>query len=157
MVKFAKELQPEKAKFPICVTESGIINFANCLQLLKALSAIRVSWLGNSTTSNSSGSMSLPKLAISSLLEHLTLFGLKTTLTTSPAVTPTSATVSSLPIKRSPRTISTPVVLRVSSSQVSCLSLICCFSSLPVVSGATSRQIGSPFTCSAEILIAIGQ
>ena len=39
--------------------------------------------------------------------------------------------------------------------QVSCPSLICCFSSLPVVSGATSRQIASPFTTSAETLIAI--
>ena len=107
-----------------------------------------------STTSSSSESISLLRLASTNWLEHLTLLGLKTTLTTVSAASPAPAIVSSLPSKRSPTTISTLVVLEVNSSQ-SCSSFICCFSSLPVSSGVTSKQEWSPFTCSAEILKAM--
>ena len=92
-----------------------------------------------------------PRLVIASLLEHITLFGLKTTLTTVSSAIPASNTFASLASNwLSPTMTSTPVVLRVSSSQ-GFLSLICCLSSLPVISGVTSRTRISPLGCSAEI------
>ena len=140
------------------VTDFGMVTLANVRQPSKALSSICVSSSGISTTSSSSESTMPPRLAIASLLEHITLFGLKTTLTTVSSAIPASNTVASLASKwLSPRMTSTPVVLRVSSSQ-GFLSLICCLSSLPVISGVTSRTMTSPLGCSAEIrCIAVAQ
>ena len=84
MVKLAKAVQFAKAKFPMWVTESGMINLANVSHPLKASSRMCTSSCGISTTSNNSESMMPPRLAIASLSEHITLFGLKTTLTTDP-------------------------------------------------------------------------
>ena len=94
-------------------------------------------------------------------LEHITTFGLKTTVTTVSSAIPashgshTAHTFASLASKwLFPTMISTLrlVVLRVSSSQ-GCLSLICCLSVQPVVSGVTSRTMTSPLGCRAEIFI----
>ena len=62
MVKFAKDLQFSKGLFPMWVTESGMVNFAIILLPWKALAAISVSWLGISTASKCSGSISLLKV-----------------------------------------------------------------------------------------------
>ena len=157
MDKWTKELQPLKAPFPMWVTESGMINLANVSQPLKALSQICVSPIGIATTSNSPQSTMPPRLAIASLLEHITRFGLKTTLTTVSSAIPASISFSSL-VRNwlSPRMISTLVVLRVSSSQ-GCPSLIWRFSIRPVISCVTSRTITSPLGCRAEIFFAMAQ
>ena len=138
------------------VTESGMVTLANAVQNLKAPSQISVSPYGISTTRNSSGSTMPPRLAIFFLLEHITTFGLKTTLTAVPSVIPASNTFASLASKwLSPTMISTPVVLRVSSSQQGCSCLIFCLSARPVISGVTSKKRTSPLGCRAEIRFAM--
>ena len=157
MVKFTKELQPAKAKLPTRVTEFGMVNLANVWQSLKASSRICVSALGTSTTSNSSESTIAPRPAIASLLEHITLFVLKTTLKTVSSASPASNTFESLASKwLSPKMTSTPVVLQVSSSQ-GCPSLICCLSARPVWSGMTSRTRIPPLGCTNEMFFAMAQ
>ena len=137
MVKLTKEPQNAKAQFPMCVTESGMVTVASCLHSVNAQAETVVLSLGISAITCSSESISL-QLAISPLLEHLRMFGLKTTLTTVFAAIPASASVSSFPSNLSPTIISTTVVLRVTSSG-NCSALICCFSSRPVISGVTSK------------------
>ena len=79
-----------------------------------------------------------------SLLEHITTCGLKTTLTTVSSAIPASNILASLASKwSSPTMTSTPVVRKVNCSQLTCPSLIWCFSSWPVVSGVTSRTRSS--------------
>ena len=157
MVKSTKELQPKKAPSPMWVTVSGMVSIANVSHSSKASSTICVSLVGISTTSSSSELTMPPRLAIASLLEHITLFGLKITLTTVSSAIPASNTFASLARNwPSPTMISTLVVLRVSSSQ-RCPSLICCLSSLPVVSGVTSRTRIAPLGCRAAILVTMAQ
>ena len=157
MVKSTNELQPPKALYPMCVTVSGMVTLANFWQYRKDLLQIFVSSWGISTTSNSSESTMPPRVAIAPLLEHITLFGLKITLTTTSSAIPASNTFASSASKwLSPTMISTLVVLRVSLSQ-GCPCLICCLSSRPVVSGVTSRTITAPLGCSAAIFVAMAQ
>ena len=138
------------------VTEFGMITLANVSQPSKALSQICVSVSGISTTSSSSGSTMPPRRAIAFLLEHITTFCLKTTLTTGSSAIPASNTFASLASNRLPPTmISITVVLRVSSSQV-LLSLIWRLSARPVVFGVTSRTMTSPFGCRAETFLPLG-
>ena len=157
IVKFTKEMQPRKASIPMWVTEFGMTTLANVLRLSKAHSQICASVSGISTTSSSSESTMPPRLAIASLLEHITLFGLKTTLTTGSSAIPASNTFASLASNRlPPTTISTTVLLRVSSSQ-GLPSLIWRLSARPVVSGVTSRTRASPLGSSTEIVAAMAQ
>ena len=153
MVKLANELQPRKASSPMWVTESEMVNSTKEPHHAKASTPM---WVTEFAFACEPCSISPPRLGPSTPCEwhspdeRRQAVSSRIPVSTSSAI-PASNTVASLPSNwLSPTMTSTPVVLRVSSPQ-RFLSLICCLSSLPVVSGVTSRTMTSPLGCRAEI------
>ena len=156
-VTLGKELHSAKALYLMAVTDLGMTNLANMLQPSKAPGSMALTSFGISSTMGDSKSIARPKRGKSLALEHLRAFFFKITVAFDSGEKPASASVSSIPSNWSlPTTTSIRVVLRVNSSFQTWRSLICCFSSRPVISGSTLRAKVSPLSCMKEISIAIG-